>query len=397
MAAGIQQASAGAVITFSDDTDTTTPIARTAGPYTLAQLIAADATLFADLVDNLTLRKSCRAKASINNGSSVDTAATSFKDKNVDIYFDTGTTYSVNSPGGSTRTLELGEKVGTRGSKNGCGLYTGAALSLRGIAKIYDSKIVSTGALSMSVMEPASEIIDSTLEVTSGNIAVGSAALPMALVYNVILRLVTGFVTAIVATYAEKVKVYGTGSFLMQSAQTVRVRDIQFAGSPTTADVRFTGGVQTFAEPTWSGVAPQVALSTSIIEPWRWLRTVEDGNGNPIANCPVQLRDKDGTIVVPTTYTDADGRYTHGTAGDVTQDCVTARTHSGTTWTERGPFTERFNLDGTRLSNVPSLWRKFAWSRSTGAFGDQLKPEMGVVVLGSPAGNPTTWTESEMP
>lgn len=357
------------------------------GEYSFKDFALKDAVNCVDLV---TSHQSYRGVAGIQVGDGAGTALTTLKDKNASIIFNASRTLGVSSVGQSNHTIELGTKIlgpnGKPSGRDGCKVVAQAITTLRGAVRLYGchwKQGTSNFSVTPGVVGLLGELIDCIID-SVGTVALGAAASELAEVFNLDITLTgagaSGVVTQWNVLKAQRVTIFTvSGNQCIATGGTVRVRDLILGGSPGTADLRNTGvGEWDLNDTIWTGNGPQVSSTNNYINDWRpWQRTAINGNTlAPYANLPMLVLDKNGAIVVPLTYTDAQGNLNYGTTDPVTASSIKARRIIGVTspvWEELGPFTARYNLDGATLPQVLGHQEKFNFPRVTGAFGDQLQ------------------------
>ena len=401
MAAGINQASTGATITFQDNTHADADLDGAYGGendiYALDD-VTRKALASGDWIDSGSPYRVIRSKASLEHGTATsgDTAATTFRDKNACLAFDAGKTMLWSTYGQADRVTELGQKAlgpnGKPAGKNGVYIVTGAAITIHGTLKMYGSVFrnnAASGAIAIGpgATCPNGEIIDSAIENPgSGNIAIGVSGYGVPYISGLRVVLGTGALSAVISDYVEQLKVVGSGLYLVNSTFAIRAAGVTFEGSPTTADVHATAYAHQYADTIWSDNCVPVDMAVGGVEDWaQYVPSACDGS-SPVAGCPVCLLDKNGNNVTGIVYSDAEGNYTHGTPEDVMVDRVRVRYALGgfgsVVWYEDGPFTERVNMDGTTLPGYAGQERTFNWPFKQGTYARQLQAVRPRIVLG---------------
>lgn len=427
MAAGVTQpGGAGTTVYIYDDTHAD---AGGDGAYSFADILAALDILNPGQTDLITLTAGERVmyffSVSLQVGDTTTNAATTtLSDTNVEVFFETGKSLAYRSTQTTSWFTTFGTKVGTgnvSGAKNGCTIVTasGAAPTLRGTIKCYDSRFVMNGAQALifsPVSSGGSELVNCSLINTStGNFTIGSTPFKFSSLYNVWF---SGAPTALLianigSDSSNKITLSATSltTFFGLAVANLTFVNWAFEGTPTAGDFRWgnSGSTNwTVVRPVWSQNGPKfaqvgagsMAVANGAKEYWQFNVKVVNASGTAIANVPVKVTDTLGNIQVNTT-TDANGRISFGSAP--TANMCIVMDHYTVTGTynqrHRGPFLFEYNTGNSRNTDYQSLRGYAKWpgqegvSTTAGTFEDLNT----VVHLQYAAGGATTWTEREMP
>jgi len=363
------------------------------------------------------------AVSNINNGGTCP-EPTSFIAEDSTVVFRSTKTFQVSATGAIGRSTRLGRKEGTglkAGGSHGIKMYASPnSFVFRGLTEIYDSHIinVSSGFGSISffpAVDDTGELIGSIFENPVGLIgSLGTATFRLSNIFDCTFVHKPSIANAmsINVNHMEQVTFVcvAGGTVCLPFTGTLQARDIFFAGSPSSWDLRpqnaAAGG--TIRNPTWSRVVPQIgpSVTTSTYETWDYGVLIEDKTtAAPLAGLAVELLDKDDVTVVDTT-TDATGQIDFDALGaiefgtELYKNCVVVVQHAAgvpETPSYRGPWTLKVNHKGTINPAYETYERKIDWPYEDYAYGRQYKKVNMVVSLGPPPGPvpepPVGWIE----
>jgi hypothetical protein len=333
---------AGTTIFLQDDTHADASLDGVAGSYTLSDIVA-KALASGDAISNGTFQRSYRMKASIFNGDNAGTAATTFKETNCGIFFDSGKTYTVVPTGSANRRTEFGTLVegasGKPSGRDGVQMVCGTSLTFRGQILLYGSYIRTTsGAITLAPSSAglAGEVINCIFQ-SAGSVLVGNDATgKLQRVYD--LKILSsaassaGAVTQWGADSAERITIVtNTANNFIRSTSRIRIKDLVLIGTLTGIVPFDLNNISSFdwdlVNPTFSGNTPQYDNSSiSYINEWFGfdVLTVNGDTGAIVSGIPIQIYDSFGTLVIDA-VTDADGRISYGTVGDITENALKVR------------------------------------------------------------------------
>jgi hypothetical protein len=367
---------------------------------------------------------SYRAKVSLQIGDTgVGTAATTLQDTDATVIFDSTKTLLARNSQQTAWFLTLGTKIGSGDAASGvrgCVLVLGAATTFRGTIKLYGCTIRQTaGALTWAPgANNTGEAINTLFQSSSSGtspFSFGTAgAAEIDNLYNCDFSHTTAVQMAanLNSRSAERITLACAAPTALVSTGAVglEVKDAAMFGTPTQSDLRWTSSSSGWKliRPRFTGNAPKFSSSSAVapdlsgatIEYWLWGVKVVDGDGDGIASIPVTLTDVLGNVQVNET-TDANGEVSFGS--ELTTNAIAVADHyiSGGVYTlrQRSPFLLEVNTGGSASSDWPSRSLYFDWvgseavTTSTGSFEDMYD----VIPLQSIGGNPTNWTECELP